>query len=221
MARKGKKKSQSTLHSFRFGYNESNIVIIDDKVKLGLVITEKLMVQLGLEVPFNSLDCFFGEISPFAFTMSFNVVCKNFVFKSSPSSSVEAFLRATRTPPHIFQLFSKLGKALQVENLLRYGAFDIMWSQKKVGYELMWIAWDRTSIQLTQGMGIRSAIWASVAKNSKGHTFGLSNLARMISRVGTTPLSQQNILINPLSAFAAQLSLDVSFDHFPNVLSTF
>ncbi|OMO62047.1 Transposase, Ptta/En/Spm, plant [Corchorus olitorius] len=36
------------------------------------------------------------------------------------------------------------------------------------------------------------AIWASVAKNSKEHTFGLGNLVKMIPKVCATPIMQKN-----------------------------
>lgn len=47
------------------------------------------------------LTCSLGKISPFSFTMKFDIFCEYFVFHNCPCSPVQALLWTARTPSHL------------------------------------------------------------------------------------------------------------------------
>lgn len=90
-------KNKSRKHFHQMGFHKTEEMHINREKAKENTKDSKNIILVNAFVFTSS----FGEVSPFSFSIGFNVSREYLIFKGSPCSSIETFLGATWTPPHL------------------------------------------------------------------------------------------------------------------------
>lgn len=92
-----------------------------------------LIYFLSYSAMYLYLTCSPGKVSPFSFTMKFDIFCEYFVFHNCPCSPIQALLWTARTPSHLIIENFHLSFSLQEFPPLCLSPVLYSWRQREWG----------------------------------------------------------------------------------------